>query len=467
MASSQQAAPVTPYLASGSRVVLVVSKGEPERPPGGYVTMPDVTGRDQGDALSSLQAQGIEAHVFNDYSTEQPRGRVMGQLPAAGAGAAAGSEVTLMVSSGPFPNKSVATVPLPDVVGRPEAEAVATLEQAGFSPHIVRESSPSVPAGKVIAQLPNRDSLATTPKKSSAWIWVVIALLALALGVIAYFLFAGGKQVPVPDLTGKAQADAVKTLQDAGLKLGSVEPTESSDYDEGAVASQTPAPGTEVREGSAVDLIVVGGPELIEVPDVMKKSEAEATSQLEEAGFVVSKTEAPSSDVDKGFVVSQTPGAGQKVPKGTTIGIVVSQGKPVENVKIPDVVGLTREDAETTIKDAGLKAAIVENPSETVAQGVVISQVPGADEEVAKGTTMGVVVSSGPPASDQTEQVPDLTGKTLAEAQAALNAASLGALPVPIDGTGKPANQIVAQSPEAGVEVAPGSTVVVFYASGK
>lgn len=90
-------------LASGSRVIILVSEGPAEVPPVAYVDVPDLTGETQGNALSLLQDGGFHARVYNDYSESYARGRVMGQLPRAGTTAASGSEVALLVSSGGGP----------------------------------------------------------------------------------------------------------------------------------------------------------------------------------------------------------------------------------------------------------------------------------------------------------------------------------------------------------------------------
>ncbi len=116
-----------------------------------------------------------------------------------------------MVSSGRAPAPT-APVVLPEVVGKTEQEAVSTLQQAGFSPQVVREHSPTAPEGKVIAQLPSQRSLAAAPAKSNSWVmWVAIAAAVVLLGALAYFFLDGsGGTVVVPDVTGMPQEEAVE-----------------------------------------------------------------------------------------------------------------------------------------------------------------------------------------------------------------------------------------------------------------
>ncbi len=101
-----------PMIASGSRVIVVVSDGQSPTPPTAFVNVPDVVGMKQGDALAALQGVGSSAQVFNDYSDTVRRGMVMGQLPPTSAGMPGGTEALLLVSSGPAAGET-AVVMLP------------------------------------------------------------------------------------------------------------------------------------------------------------------------------------------------------------------------------------------------------------------------------------------------------------------------------------------------------------------
>ncbi len=465
---AKQPQPVQPagaYIATGSRVVAVVSRGQRPTPPASYVTTPSVVGDSQGDALGKLQEVGLQAQVFNDYSDRFARGRVMGQLPDAEASAPSGADAVLLVSSGPAASQT-ASVALPEIVGMQEADAVSKLQSTGLSPQVTYEYSPSVPAGIVMAQLPSRASLANQPAPRSNWlIWVITAAVLVAL-VAAGFLFFGNK-VTVPDVTSKPQAEATAALKAAGLEVGSVESTVNAKVPEGTVVAQDPAGNESVRKGSKVNLVVVSGKPMVEVPDVLGQSESAASAALKAAGLGVAATSAPSDTVDKGDVISQTPPAGQQVPEGTTVGLVVSGGPEVKNVTVPDVTGQTQSDATDQLTTLGLSVVKVENPNADVPSGQVVSQSPPAGSSVAPGTSIAIIVSTGPPPVTQTINVPDVTGDTLSDAQGALSKLGLKSQTVAVSGTGKPANEVVAQTPGGGTAVAPDSTVVLFFSNGK
>lgn len=454
-----------PLVPSGSRIVLVVSKGPSPAAPGAFVDVPDVAGKPQGDALERLQRAGLPVQVFNDYSDRVRRGSVVAQLPPAGASVSAGSQAVLLVSSGPA-KVSTAPVVLPDVTGMTEAQAVSEIQAAGLSPQLVHEHSRTVPDGIVIVQVPSRASLATQPRKGVApWVWVAGALAVVAV-VAALFLLLGRESATVPDVTGMTQEQATAAITGAGLTLGSVEGTESADAAEGTVVSQDPAAGAEVREGSAVAIVVSGGPAPVEVPDVVKLNQAQATSALEEAGFQVKVERRSDALVEKGAVIEQTPRAGEKAEPGSTVTIVVSEGREPAEVTMPDVVGLTRVDAERALRDLGLAISVGQGSSDSVPVDVVISQLPEAGERLAEGARVAIVISTGAAPADAVE-VPNVVGVGLATAEQTLADAGLQAVPASAGGTGDPANRVVAQIPAAKSKAPRGSAVVVFYSTGQ
>jgi len=454
-----------PMIASGSRVIVVLSDGASPTPPPAFVNVPDVVGMKQGDALTAFQGVGSSAQVFNDYSDTVKRGMVMGQLPPSVAGMPGGTEALLLVSSGPSAGET-ADVMLPDVVGKPEAEARRALQAVGLAPQVVRQYSPSVPAGMVIGQLPNRDSLAAAAETGGVkpWMWVagIAALVAIALAVF-FMTRPPAETVTVPVVLGMAQAEAVSTVEAAGLVAAVTEVDGTAAA--GTVATQNPAEGTEVAKGSSVSIGVVKPTPDVAIPDVTGRTLADATKTLADAGFKVTNTEASSDSVEKGLVVEQVPLAGRTAPPGSMVAIVVSSGSRNTNVVVPNVTGMTRASAENALTEAGLRILVAENPSATVAKGVVISQLPAAGDSVAPGTSVGIQVSSGPPANADQVTVPKVVGMALADAQKAMSDAGLKSLPVPSTGSGKPANQVLAQTPAGDSQTPQGSEVVLFYAA--
>jgi serine/threonine-protein kinase len=129
------------------------------------------------------------------------------------------------------------------------------------------------------------------------------------------------------------------------------------------------------------------------VPSVVGYSETTATSALQNAGLTSNTTYEYSSDVAKGEVINQDPVAGSSVANGSTVTLVVSQG--IEQVSVPDVLGLTKDKATKKLEDKGLTVTVVEDYSDEVKEGRVISQSVDGGESVNAGSDITITVSLG------------------------------------------------------------------------
>jgi serine/threonine-protein kinase len=156
--------------------------------------------------------------------------------------------------------------------------------------------------------------------------------------------------------------------------------------------------------------------------------------------------------VNPGTVLSQDPAAAQSVNRGAAVNIQVS----LDTVTVPDVRGAKQADAESTIKAAGFLVTVTAKASSSVASGRVIDQNPTGGVTAQTGSTVGIVVSTGP----DLIAVPDVGTMTQASAVNALTAAGFKSQVVLQTGGGT-VGTVVAQSPLAGVKAASGSTVKI------
>ncbi|MGA0208373.1 MAG: Stk1 family PASTA domain-containing Ser/Thr kinase [Candidatus Nanopelagicales bacterium] len=132
----------------------------------------------------------------------------------------------------------------------------------------------------------------------------------------------GREQATVPQLIGLTSLDAVRTaLSDANLQLGEIT-EEDSNQPAGYVLAQDPAEGAQVAAGSPVAVVVSSG--LVEVPDVRDVSQAQALSDLAQAGFEVQVVEQESTIEPPGIVLAQSPQPGTSLERGSVVTITVS-----------------------------------------------------------------------------------------------------------------------------------------------
>ncbi len=268
--------------------------------------------------------------------------------------------------------------------------------------------------------------------------------------------------VGTPDFGGMPLEEAEATATDYGLVVR-VNPVRTDEEEPGMVLSQDPAPGEVVEEGSTIELSVAQPVATNSVPDVSGLSEANATTALEDAGFVVGEvTRAFSDEVPVGRVISTDPAIDTELPEGSAVDLVISAGP--EYVAVPDLVNLTEADALDALDSAGLRAGDASQASDdTIAAGRVISSDPAADTEVAPGSAVAYVLSTGP----ATVAVPDLVNLTEADALDALDSAGLraGDASQASDDT-IAAGRVISSDPSTDTEVAPDTAVAYVLSTG-
>src|SRR6185312_11767034 len=287
------------------------------------------------------------------------------------------------------------------------------------------------------------------------WAWV-LAALALAAIVVGVVLLTRTGTVTVPHVVGQGVQSASAELRAAGLKVA-VERT-ASGRPAGQVLAQSPAGGAHAKEDSTVALIVSNGPAPVQVPTVVGLSQQKAIKQLTAAGLSVNRVvQQPDGTVPAGDVISTSPAAGQSVARGSEVTVVVSSGP--QQTSVPDVVGLTQQQAQQTLGSRSFDVTIAQKETDTNAPGTVVSQSPAAGRRVDPGTGVTIVVARAIPTVD----VPDLSGQTRSEASDTLTAAGLVPRVASRDVTDSGLDGlVVAQDPPAGEQVKQGAPVRIF-----
>jgi beta-lactam-binding protein with PASTA domain len=286
------------------------------------------------------------------------------------------SATTSTVETSPPPAAS-AGVAVRDVVGLGLAEARSTLEAQGLRVR-VRRSESDRPAGEVLEQAP--------PAQAEVAQGTVVALIVARAAAPP----PGATQVEVPSVIGLAASSAVSALRDAGFEAR-VRLVTSSERS-GTIVAQTPAGGTEVREGATVRLEIARAPTVqrVEVPDVVGSAAAAARRQLRSAGLRVTTTSVVSQE-PAGTVIAQSPRGGAELREGGTVKLTVSTG-PAE-VEVPDVTGQDEASATSELERAGFQVRVIDESIEDPAQdGVVLLQAPAGGSTARDGATVTLTI---------------------------------------------------------------------------
>ena len=277
-----------------------------------------------------------------------------------------------------------------------------------------------------------------------------------------------GEDKGIPNVVGMTVEQAEEALKDLGVTIVVACQEEALKYDKGYIFKQLTAKGTELPEGAKLQVYVSTGLKEIEIPDVSNKTEEEAIKALVDAGFeeknIKVKTEEHMT-VKKDLVTRTDPEAGEGRNYKARITIYISTG--VGKTFMPDIVGLSREDAEKALKDAGLVGEAVEVNSEED-EGTVLEQEIEETTELDKGTTVKYVVSIGKekiqlPANEQ------FAGKTYSEVVKMLENLG-GDFRIVKDPYGTSSSTVkagrVAKVEQAGEAVEEGATITIVMSTG-
>jgi serine/threonine-protein kinase len=271
------------------------------------VPVPLVVGKTADEATTILTTAGFKVDR-RDEKNDAPVNQVFAQEPAENANADRGSTVTIHVSQGPD------TISMPSLVGKSEADARAILTSVGIpDANITTTTQPddNAPAGQVIAQTPEAK-----------------AQVALD-GQVQLVVSSGPAPRPVPDVSGKSVAEASNILGQQGFTVAGQTEEASDTVDSGKVIRTDPAAGSTQPKGAAVTLVVSTGPADVAVPNVIGMTEDDATTALEDAGFVVDSQDQTVTDpLEVGLVQDQDPAADSTAPPGSTVTIFVGRLGP-------------------------------------------------------------------------------------------------------------------------------------------
>ncbi|MFG2842819.1 Stk1 family PASTA domain-containing Ser/Thr kinase [Kitasatospora sp. NPDC048296] len=274
--------------------------------------------------------------------------------------------------------------PLPRTADAPPPERTSVLDvPAELMDQLLVEPRPYDEPTPVRTRRPGR--LRRLPRKPMIWAAALTALV-LAVGGATYGI-SEGLYGSVPGVLGKDRGEAQRILDAEGMHGRFVE-AYSESVPTGQVISTDPGVGARTRKSDSVTITVSKGPKRIAVPDVTGKSADDAAAALAAAQLTRGTvTETYDDGVPEGSVISSSPAAGQQLQENAAVSLVVSKGM----VAIPNVTGMSRDDAQKALQAAGftMKAAT----DWTLGIGKVSGQSPAAGERRPQKTVVTVSFS--------------------------------------------------------------------------
>jgi serine/threonine-protein kinase len=198
----------------------------------------------------------------------------------------------------------------------------------------------------------------------------------------------------------------------------------------------------------------------VQVPPLANLEQAAAEKAITDAGLTVGTVDvAASTTVPEGVVVSSDPSSGASVDKGSKVNLVVSGGP--DTIQVPSVIGLTEQRARDTLQRAGFTSVNSRQTDSLEKAGNVVAVDPAEGEQAAPNTPITLQVSTG------TIKVPDVAGKTEAEARSMLTAAGFTAGQIvsqSVESDEVPQGAVVGTEPRAGSAVGAGEDIILKIA---
>ncbi|GAB3793744.1 Stk1 family PASTA domain-containing Ser/Thr kinase [Virgibacillus kimchii] len=236
-------------------------------------------------------------------------------------------------------------------------------------------------------------------KKKKKWIILLILLVLLLSGIAALFIIPAiiqPQDVTVPDVSEMEFDEAVEELEMHNL-LAEEELIFSDEIDEGLVVRSEPRAGRTVKEESTISLFVSQGKETVSFSDYVGRDFSQVRRLLEDEGFEVIAYE-EFSDRPVGEIITQIqPNPDEDVvPSETRVIFEVSEGP--ELISLNNLRGMTEEEAREYLEENNLIINVQQENSDSVPEGEVIRQEPGSNTELEEGSTVTVVISTGPEA---------------------------------------------------------------------
>lgn len=266
------------------------------------------------------------------------------------------------------------TTKVPDVSGMVLADAKKQLDEYTlFCTQTVEENSDEIPKGSVIRLEEQEKRM-----KKNSGVTLVVSL---------------GTQKEVPNVVNLEKEKAVKQLKEIGLQV-TTETIYSELYKEGMVAEQDLSAGTPVYEGDGIVLKISMGTQPFSLENYVGKKWDEVKTKIDQLGLTAEKKSVYSSDTAKNKVMKQSVKAGSEVKKGDKIIFTVSKG--VEQITVPNIVGMSRSKAEETLKKAGFKIGSIDREySSSVDENKVVWQDETPGSKMNKGSYVSYRYSLG------------------------------------------------------------------------
>jgi serine/threonine-protein kinase len=221
--------------------------------------------------------------------------------------------------------------------------------------------------------------------------------LVVANFIVMPLIVKKGSEIEVPDVVGLPMEEAILRLNEQGFEAVADERRPDTLLEEGRIIEQKPRPGSKVKKGRLVQLVVSSGEESVRVPYLLGLTWEQASSISERRGFAISSVDTVDSDtVPAGRVVAMKPDPEIRVKPGTQIHLYISAGPEGKTLVTPNLIDLPLEKARELLEQDSLVIGEINKIEAAGKGGIVVLQSPDAGVLVAAGDTINIYVGQEP-----------------------------------------------------------------------
>lgn len=230
---------------------------------------------------------------------------------------------------------------------------------------------------------------------------VALAVVFVVSAYVSFNLYVRRGATSVPELAGLNAAEAERLLADQGLKFRAAEPAGrwSSEVEEGRVLESRPRAGSQVKQGSAVEIVLSLGSRLARVPDLAGKAVSAAELTMRAEGLELGETLAVfAAAAEPGTVVGQSPAGGASAQAGSRVDLLVALEAPGSAYVMPDLTYRRYEPVRRSFERGGFRLGAVKfEPYEGIADGTILRQAPLPGHPLQRLDVISLVVAASAP----------------------------------------------------------------------
>lgn len=218
------------------------------------------------------------------------------------------------------------------------------------------------------------------------------------------------KELEIPDVTNLPYEIAQNKLLEMGLNVSLEKEQYSKEVEKGYIIMQIPEAGEIVKEGYTVRITISKGPKMIEIPNLIHKDLDEAKIILENNNLFIGEViRKYNEDLPIGTIIDQVPKPNSKVEEESQVNLIVSEGRKIQTIIMPNLIGKNIEDAKETAKRLQLIINNIDYKFDSnTKKDTVISQSIEPGSEVKENTILSIIVSKGPEIIEQPPEEQEL-----------------------------------------------------------